>query len=117
MSTVGSPTGDRTCIAGGQWGVGRGYMTRKLRSGRIVSVVVSMLAAALWANEGNMGARIRRFPRLVKVLISLAVAVASPLAMTGVVHANPGIVVSDLNNGVTTNDLANALVGSGVTVS
>jgi hypothetical protein len=48
----------------------------------------------------------------------LALLVASPLATATPVSANPGLVVSDMNvGGVTATDMANALVGSGVTVS
>lgn len=48
--------------------------------------------------------------------VVLTVAVVSPVSVATPVAA-AGLVVSDMNHGVTASDMANALVGSGVTVS
>jgi hypothetical protein len=54
--------------------------------------------------------------RILVFAATLALLAAYPLSTPRQAHAS-GVVVNDLNNGVTANDLANALVGSGVSVS
>ncbi|MGN6797574.1 MAG: choice-of-anchor L domain-containing protein, partial [Gaiellaceae bacterium] len=48
---------------------------------------------------------------------ALLVAAAFALGVVAVGHASPGLSVSDLDHGVTATDLANAIAGSGVSVS
>lgn len=57
-----------------------------------------------------------RLPRAVAVGAAMLLGTAGGLTSVVQVHAS-GVVVTDLTNGVTPNDMANALVGSGVTVS
>jgi hypothetical protein len=57
-----------------------------------------------------------RLPRAVAVGAAMLLGTVGGLTSVVQVHAS-GVVVTDLTNGVTPNDMANALVGSGVTVS